>query len=104
MKHRDYVQHQLDTDPEFRAEYEALKRESHFRRSLMRARLDAGLTQDQLAERIGTKQPAIARLESGSAKPSFDMLQRLATALNVSFEVMPSLEVRVHEQEAVAQH
>lgn len=104
MKHKEYVQHQLNSDPQFREEYEALKRESHFRRSLMRARLDANLTQVQLAELIGTKQSAIARLETGSAKPSFDMLGRLATALNVSFEVMPGLEVRVHEQEVVSKH
>jgi transcriptional regulator with XRE-family HTH domain len=69
----------------------------------MRARLDAGLNQDQLAECIGTKQSVIARLETGSAEPSFDMLGRLATALNVSFEVMPGAEVRVHEQELAAQ-
>lgn len=103
MLHKEYVRQQLETDPEFRAEYERLKSKQQFRRSLMRARIDAGLTQGDLAERIGTKQSAISRLENGSAKPSFDMLGRLATALNVSFEIGPSNEVRVHQREAVAQ-
>lgn len=101
-RHRDVLREQLE-DPEFRAEYEALESEFQFRLALITARLDADLTQAQLAERIGTKQSAIARLETGSAKPSFDMLQRLTAALNVSFEIGPGPEVRVHQQEAVAQ-
>lgn len=52
------------------------------------------------AERIGTKQPAIARLEGGSATPTLSMLQRLAAALNVSFEITPSGQVVIHEHVA----
>lgn len=104
MKFRDWLEEEMERDPEFRKEWEQSEPEFQFRSALIGARLDAGLTQAGLAELIGTKQSAIARLETGSAKPSFDMLGRLAAALNVSFEVMPSLEVRVHEQEAVAQH
>ena len=101
--HRDYVRQQLESDPEFRAEYERLKEKQQFRRSLMRARIEAGLTQGELAERIGTKQSAISRLESGSAKPSFDMLVRLATALNVSFEITPGAGVKGHRREPILQ-
>ncbi|CAN5238898.1 hypothetical protein BH23CHL1_BH23CHL1_18360 [soil metagenome] len=104
MKFRTWLDEELARDPEFRAEWENSEPEFLFQRALINARLDVGLTQTQLADMIGTKQSAIARLESGSAKPSFDMLGRLATALNVSFEVMPGLEVRVHEQEPVPQH
>lgn len=103
MKFRDWLEEEMERDPEFRAEWEASEPEFQFRSALIGARLEAGLTQATLAERIGTKQSAIARLESGSANPSFDMLGRLATALNISFEVMPGLEVHVHQREAVAQ-
>jgi transcriptional regulator with XRE-family HTH domain len=102
MKFRDWLEEELDRDPEFRAEWERSEPDFQFRSALIGARLDAGLTQAALAERIGTKQSAIARLESGSSKPSFDMLGRLTHALNVSFEIGPGPEVRVHQQAAIA--
>lgn len=52
------------------------------------ARERAGLTQRQLAELVGTKQPVIARLEdSDYAGHSLTMLQRIATALDRSVEI-----------------
>lgn len=44
------------------------------------ARTRAGLTQQQLADRSGTSQPAIARLESGHASPTFTTVERLVAA------------------------
>lgn len=102
MEHRDYVAEQLATDAEFRDEYERLKQRQQFRRSLIRARMAADMTQQDLAKRIGTRQSAISRLENGSASPSFDMLGRLAEALNVSFEIFPDSQVTVHFQEAAS--
>lgn len=61
--------------------------------------MNARLTHEQLAERIGTKQSSISRLEGGDAEPSFDMLRRLAAALNVSFEILPTAAIVVHEFE-----
>lgn len=104
MKFRDWLEEEMERDPEFRKEWEQSEPEFQFRSALIGARLDSGLTQAELAGRIGTKQSAIARLETGSAKPSFDMLQRLTAALNVSFEIGPGPEVRVHQREAMAQH
>ena len=93
----EYVAVRKARDPEFRAAWEALRPEFEFRRQLIRARLDAGLTQAQLAERIGTKQSSISRLKGGDAEPSFDMLRRLAAALNVSFEILPTAAIVVHD-------
>lgn len=45
------------------------------------ARLHAGLTQGQLAKRMKTKQPSIARVESGRILPSLDFLDKLAKAI-----------------------
>jgi ribosome-binding protein aMBF1 (putative translation factor) len=46
-------------------------------------RTAAGLTQSELAQRMGTTQSAIARLEGGGANPSTELLQRLGVALDV---------------------
>jgi transcriptional regulator with XRE-family HTH domain len=46
-----------------------------------------GLTQTQLAELVGTRQPSIARLENGSSLPSISFLQKVAAALNARVEV-----------------
>lgn len=48
---------------------------------LISARLHKNLTQQELATKLGTKQPAIARLESGSVNPSLDSLEKIAAVL-----------------------
>ena len=52
-----------------------------------RLRMLRGLTQTQLAEMVGTRQPSIARLENGSSTPSLSFLSKIATALNAKIEV-----------------
>ena len=100
MSYRAWREERLASDPELRAEYNRLKRESAFRRALMDARISARVTQAQLAECLETKQPAIARLEAGDRQPTVPMIQKLAAALNVSFEFLPSGEVVVHKMSA----
>jgi transcriptional regulator with XRE-family HTH domain len=77
-------------DPEYRREYEALEEEFTLMQALIAARVNAGLTQEQLAERMQTSQSAIARLESGRTMPSGRTLARYAkatgTRLRISFE------------------
>jgi transcriptional regulator with XRE-family HTH domain len=51
-------------------------------------RTQAGLTQKQLAEQLGTSQPAIARMESGGHKPNVAMIERLAQALGVRIRLV----------------
>lgn len=79
-------------DPEYVREYEALEEEFALARALIGARAQAGLTQEELAQRMGTTQSAIARMEGGKAKPSTTTLVKLAkatgTRLRVSFEVV----------------
>lgn len=52
-----------------------------------RLRIQRGLTQKQLAEMVGTRQPSIARLENGGSVPSISFLQRIAKALGARIEV-----------------
>jgi ribosome-binding protein aMBF1 (putative translation factor) len=75
---------------EYRKAYEELAPEFALARAVIRARVTAGLTQEQLARRMDTTQSAIARLESGRTRPSTQTLERLATAtgtrLRISFQ------------------
>jgi ribosome-binding protein aMBF1 (putative translation factor) len=57
-------------------------------RMIYAARTKAGLTQQQLADRVGTTQPVIARLEDADYRGhSLTMLQRIANALNGQLEI-----------------
>ncbi len=77
-------------DREFMREYDALEEEFALAAALIKARSDAGLTQEELAQRMGTTQSVIARLEGGKSRPSTTTLAKLAkatgTRLRVSFE------------------
>lgn len=77
---KDYLAEQLQ-DPEFKKEYDALEPEFAVMRAIMDARIETGLTQQQLSERTGISQADISRIECGTANPSLKTLQRLATAL-----------------------
>lgn len=54
---------------------------------IARLRIQRGLTQAQLAEMVGTRQPSIARLENGSSVPSLSFLDRIAEALDARIEL-----------------
>lgn len=73
-------------DPNFRKEYEALKPEFKLARALIEARVEAGLSQNDVAERMGTSQPTVARLESGH-QPSLKTLERYAKAVGKKVEI-----------------
>ena len=77
-------------DPKYRREYEALGEEFSLAAALIEARTRAGLTQEQVAQRMKTTQAVIARLEGGGSKPSTRTLERYAEAtgsrLKITFE------------------
>ena len=56
-----------------------------------RLRMLRGLTQAQLAEMVGTRQPSIARLENGTSAPSLSFLTKIAEALGakIEFKLIP---------------
>jgi len=74
-------------DPEFRKEYEALEPEYKLASTLIRLRLAKGLTQEQLAKLMNTKQESIARLESGGSLPSLSTVRKVADALDAEVEI-----------------
>ena len=74
-------------DPAYRKEYAALEGEFTMAAALIRARAEAGLTQEQLAERMGTKQEVVARWEGGKMLPSTRTLARLAKATGTILQI-----------------
>ena len=74
-------------DPDFLAAAEKL--EPGYQ--VARLRLIRGLTQAQLAEMVGTRQPSIARLENGTSAPSLSFLSKIAEALGakIEFKLIP---------------
>ena len=80
------VKKQWLKDADFRREYDALEDEFNLARTLIEARVASGLTQAEVAKRMGITQPTIARLESGH-KPSFKTLERYAEAVGARLAI-----------------
>lgn len=85
---------EVNSSPERRARYEDARRDSGLGQLIYDLRIAAGLTQQELAERMGTTQTAISRLESGGGGAQrLDTLLRLAAALGRGLRItFPSLE------------
>jgi DNA-binding XRE family transcriptional regulator len=82
MKSLKDVKAQLLQDPVVSAEYEKQQPEFAIARELIAARVRAGMTQAELAQRMSTTQSTIARLESGRMMPSMRTFARYAQATN----------------------
>ncbi len=70
-------------DPGFDERYEHARVNFELAQLVYDLRTGAGLTQTELARRMATKQPHVARLEGGSISPTIDLLRRLGDALGV---------------------
>lgn len=91
LKTHDAMIAEWMNDPAFKLEYDALEEEYQLFREMLHARKRAGLTQEDVAQRMGTKAPAIARLESSGARekhsPSISTLRRYAHAVGCKLEI-----------------
>ncbi len=86
-RYEDLLSSQLKNS-QFRKEYEALEGEFILAKEIIALRIKSKLTQKQLAQQIGTSQPAIARIESGSYRNiSLSFLRRIADALGAVPEI-----------------
>ncbi|OGG30231.1 transcriptional regulator [Candidatus Gottesmanbacteria bacterium RIFCSPLOWO2_01_FULL_46_21] len=77
----------LLADPEVKKYYDELEPEYALIRSVIDKRLKKKMSQAQLAKKVGTRQSAISRLESGESNPSFKFLQKVARALDSSLHI-----------------
>ena len=80
MKTLKTLKAELLQDADTRAAYNAQAEEYAIARELIAARARAGLTQADVAQRMGTTQSTVARLEAGRSAPSLRSLQRYAHA------------------------
>ena len=74
-------------DPELKKAYDALEMEYSIIAQVIQKRLEKGLTQKQLAVKMGTKQSAIARLEGGNSNPSVAFLEKVSKALGSKLQI-----------------
>ncbi len=87
--HLDFDEFLKDSlkNPKIKIEYDKLQPEFALIDALIKTRAKNNLTQRQLANKMGTKQSVISRLEIGRANPTFSFLKRLAKALNSNLEI-----------------
>jgi DNA-binding XRE family transcriptional regulator len=81
------LKQRLMDNPEFGEEYAKVDAEFALIEAMIMARREAKLTQAELAEKIGTTQSAIARLEAGRVSPSISTLRRYAEATGHQLQV-----------------
>lgn len=90
MTHDEIVSKML-SNPAVKAEYDAIEEEFALLDEMLDARKKAGLTQAQIAERMGTKATAITRMESnlasGQSGPSFATLKKFAKATGKKLQI-----------------
>jgi transcriptional regulator with XRE-family HTH domain len=91
MKTHEEMVKKILSDPDVKAEYDALAEEFALFDELLAARQRAGLTQADVAQRMGTKTPAVARLEAGGGSkrhsPSVATLRKFAEAVGCRLEI-----------------
>ena len=83
----ELIAEQLRTDPEFRTEWERTALARAVAVAIVRYRSEHDLSQRELAERLGMKQPQVARLELGEVSPSIDTLMRISSRLGIEFTI-----------------
>jgi ribosome-binding protein aMBF1 (putative translation factor) len=86
MDHKD-VKKLLTQSPEVKKEYENLETLYEIKKQIIKLRLEQGLSQKELAEKVGTKQSAISRLENNNYNPSVEFLDKVANALGKKLEI-----------------
>lgn len=78
---------ELLKDEELRIEYENLKPRYDIISQMIQIRNEEGITQEELARRIGTKKSNISRMESGNYNPSLDFLVKIANGLGCTLNI-----------------
>jgi len=89
MQKKTYRQlkRKLLKDKRIKCAYEKLGSEFAVIEMIIKKRIERGLTQKELARKIGTKQSAISRLESGTYNPSLSFLQKVGEALGSKLKI-----------------
>jgi len=89
MKYTEFI-HEIETNPDYIEAKEALKIHFAFGDAVLRARTNLGWSQAELAERVGTKQANISRIEAGLANPTINLVQRILKILDIDVYFTPA--------------
>jgi ribosome-binding protein aMBF1 (putative translation factor) len=87
MKTLEDLEKELFKRPGYKEAYEAIQPQYDILRALIEARIKEKLTQKQLAKKIGIKQSALSRFETGKNSPTFEFLQKVAKGLGLKIVV-----------------
>ncbi|MBF0237364.1 MAG: helix-turn-helix transcriptional regulator [SAR324 cluster bacterium] len=87
MKFRDYHEDRMKEDPDFFKGHEQRYEEFKLGVLLKEARMEAGLTQEAVAQKLGTTKSAISRIENHAKDIRFATLERFAEAVGKKLEV-----------------
>lgn len=85
--HGQLVAEEINTDAEFRQEWERLALARAVAAEIIRYRADHDLSQRDLARTLGIRQPQVARLENAEHNPSHETLVMLASRLGMEFNI-----------------
>jgi predicted transcriptional regulator len=89
MKLKSYTQFKKESlkNKDVKRAYDEFSLEFSLIEDLIGERIKSGITQKELAEKIGTKQSAVSRFESGRGNPTFSFLMKVSNALGKKIEV-----------------
>lgn len=87
MNINEYKERKFSELPEVKKEYDALGPKYEIIRSEIEIRKAIGITQKELAERMGTAQANISRFESGNYNPTLSFLQKMAQSLGKNLRI-----------------
>lgn len=87
LKDFSKLKKKLLKDPAFKKAYDELEPEFALASAIIKKRIEKDLTQTGLAKKVGTKQSAISRLESGDSNPSFVFLKKVAKGLDAKLKI-----------------
>ena len=87
MNFKEYKEKALKENPELYEEYKELEPEYELIKQVIKIRKDQELTQQELADRTGTRQSNISRLEQGEYNPSLKFLKKLAQGLGKELHI-----------------
>ncbi len=88
-----HLRQKLATDPEFRQAWEEGRSRRKLGMLVLEKRMELGLSQRELAERVGTSQNRIYLIENSETNPTLDTLQRLADVLGFAYKIRPNREL-----------
>lgn len=87
MRNWEDLKKEILSDPKVKKEYDRLAPRYAVISALIAARIKKGITQKELAQKMGTKQSAIARLEGGNVNPSLNFLGKIASVMGYKLTV-----------------